>query len=117
MQETFRKLANRIQAAAGSPFGFLFANLFIVIWLLCGPAAGFSDTWQLIANTVTTLITFDMGFLILYSENRHARALMVKMDELIRAGQASNRFIGIENASDEELHELESHLRSLRGGE
>jgi low affinity Fe/Cu permease len=106
MRETFRHFANRTSDAAGSPWMFLAALLVIVLWGVTGPLFGFSDTWQLVINTGTTIVTFLMVFLIQNTQNRDNAAVQAKLDELIRASKAKNEFIGIEHLSDEELDEI-----------
>lgn len=99
----FRRFASSISAIAGSAWAFCLAILIIVVWAVTGPLFGFSDTWQLVINTGTTIVTFLMVFLIQNTQNRDSRAMQLKLDELIRAGRASDRFIDIEDLSDEEL--------------
>ena len=104
MSKLFTKFANGVSAAAGSPFAFIACFAFVFIWALSGPLFGFSDTWQLVINTSTTIITFLMVFLIQNTQNRDNGALQAKLDELIRAVvEADNKFIGIEHLTDEEL--------------
>ena len=92
---------------AGSPFAFIACVTFVLIWAVTGPLFGFSDTWQLVINTSTTIITFLMVFLIQNTQNRDNGALHAKLDELIRARpSADNEFIGIEHLTDEELKEI-----------
>lgn len=107
MKEKFRLLAQRISNGVGSAIAFLIAMLGIFIWALCGPFFHFSDTWQLIINTSTTIITFLMVFLIQNTQNRDARAIHLKLDELIRADiHARNHLIDLEALSDKELDHL-----------
>jgi len=95
---------------SGTYWAFLLAALVIVVWVVTGPLFGFSDTWQLVINTGTTIVTFLMVFLIQNTQNRDATAVQLKLDEIIRAIEtASNRLIDIEDASDEELE----HLRKV----
>ncbi len=102
----FSELANRASHAAGRAPAFAIAVAVIVIWAVSGPVFGFSDTWQLVINTGTTIVTFLMVFLIQNSQNRDSAAIQVKLDELIRTGQVRNTFVGIEHLTDEELDEL-----------
>ena len=102
----FGEAANRISLAAGRATTFILAVLVIVIWAVTGPIFGFSDTWQLIINTGTTIITFLMVFLIQNSQNRDSAAIQVKLDELIRVSTAQNSLVGIEHLTDEELEAI-----------
>jgi low affinity Fe/Cu permease len=112
MREFFGKFATRTSEAAGSYWAFLVAVLIIIVWGISGPAFGFSDTWQLVINTGTTIVTFLMVFLIQNSQNRESRATQLKLDELIRAvDQASNRLIDIEEGSEEDLERLKEVFR------
>jgi low affinity Fe/Cu permease len=85
---------------------FVFAVAIIMAWAVTGPFFNFSDTWQLVINTGTTIVTFLMVFLIQNSQNRDAAAIQVKLDELIRASKAQNSFIGLEHLTEEELEEI-----------
>ena len=99
----------------GSAWAFAGAVLVIVVWLITGPTFHFSDTWQLIINTATTVITFLMVFLIQKTQNRDAKAMHLKLDELIRAIKgARNRLVDLEGLSDEELSTLEKQFQRLR---
>jgi low affinity Fe/Cu permease len=102
----FGSIATSVARAAGRPITFTIAILFVVIWLASGPIFGFSDTWQLIINTSTTIITFLMVFLLQNSQNRDNAAIQVKLDELIRVSSVRNQFIGIENLTEEELEDI-----------
>ena len=106
MKETFRKFAENTANAVGSYWAFLLAALTVIIWAVSGPLFGFSDTWQLVINTGTTIVTFLMVFLIQNTQNRDGAAIQAKLDELIRASAAQNRYIGIEQLTEEELDEL-----------
>jgi len=99
----------------GSAWAFAGAVLVIVVWLLTGPTFHFSDTWQLIINTATTVITFLMVFLIQNTQNRDAKAMHLKLDEIIRALKgARNQLVDLEDLSDEELKKLEERFQRLR---
>jgi low affinity Fe/Cu permease len=102
----FGNIANAVAHAAGKPLTFAIAVLCIVVWIVSGPIFDYSDTWQLIINTATTIITFLMVFLIQNSQNRDSAAIQVKLDELIRVSAVKNMFVGIERLSDEEIEEI-----------
>jgi low affinity Fe/Cu permease len=104
--EKFTQLANAVAKAAGRPITFAGCCLIVVLWAACGPLFSFSDTWQLVINTGTTIITFLMVFLIQNTQNRDGAAIQAKLDELIRASAAQNAFIGIEHLTEEELDEI-----------
>jgi low affinity Fe/Cu permease len=104
----FGDLANRTSLAAGRASTFLLAASVVVIWGVSGPLFKFSDTWQLVINTGTTIVTFLMVFLIQNSQNRDSAAIQVKLDELIRVSAARNSLVGIEHLTDDELEELRS---------
>ena len=101
--------------AVGSPWASVLAMLVIIVWAATGPLFGFSDTWQLVINTSTTIITFLMVFLIQNTQNRDAKVMHLKLDELIRAvKEARNELIDLEDMSEEELRNLEKEFRKLR---
>ncbi|MDT3686903.1 MAG: low affinity iron permease family protein [Pseudorhodoplanes sp.] len=102
----FTKVANATSHAAGKALTFGIAVLIVLVWGISGPIFGFSDTWQLVINTGTTIVTFLMVFLIQNSQNRDGAAIQVKLDELIRNSKAHNRFVGIEHLTDDELEEI-----------
>jgi low affinity Fe/Cu permease len=111
MKEKFRKFAHAIAGWSGSAEAFVFAVLGIGIWAALGPTYDYSDTWQLVINTGTTVITFLMVFLIQNTQNRDARAIHLKLDELIRANKtARNHLIDLENLSDAELDSLHAEF-------
>jgi low affinity Fe/Cu permease len=100
----FQTFATRVSWWAGSKWSFLGSIFIIIVWTALGPYFNYSDTWQLVVNTTTTIVTFLMVFLIQNSQNRDARAIHLKLDEIIRSIQpACNEMIGIEKRSDEEL--------------
>ena len=114
MRDAFRRLAERITAAVGTPWAMLIAVGIVTLWAVSGPLFGFSDTWQLAINTGTTVVTFLMVFVIQASQNREARATQLKLDELIRAMKgANNELIDLEEASDETVELQQEHFRSI----
>jgi low affinity Fe/Cu permease len=132
MSNWFAKGATRVAAAAGSPWGFSLAVLVVLVWAISGPIFGFSDTWQLVINTGTTIVTFLMVFLIQNTQNRDTKALHLKLDELLRAvqGAREDRFADLEDKEQSELEEIkkglleecgsctspEEHARHVAGG-
>jgi low affinity Fe/Cu permease len=111
MRKFFNMCATKISSAAGQPLTFITAALIIVIWAVTGPLFGYSDTWQLIINTGTTIVTFLMVFLIQNSQNRDAAAMQAKLDELLRAvDKAREQFIGIEHLTDQQIELVRSAL-------
>ena len=115
ISDAFRVFAHRSSVMLGSAWAFTGAVLVIVVWLVTGPTFHFSDTWQLIINTATTVITFLMVFLIQNTQNRDAKAMHLKLDELIRAVKgARNQLVDLENLSDEELKKLEKQFQRMR---
>jgi len=115
VSDAFRVFARRSSSMLGSAWAFTAALLVIVIWLVTGPVFHFSNTWQLIINTATTIITFLMVFLIQNTQNRDAKAVHLKLDELIRAiRNARNELVDLEELSDEELQKLEAQFRRMR---
>jgi len=111
MDKAFTRISSFIAALAGQPLAFLVAFGVVIVWAVTGPMFGFSDTWQLVINTGTTIVTFLMVFLIQNSQNRDAAALQAKLDELLRAiEQARSEFIGIEHRSDGEIEAIRSAL-------
>jgi low affinity Fe/Cu permease len=112
---TFSKLAHEASALLGKSTAFATACAIIILWALTGPVFGYSDTWQLIVNTGTTIITFLMVFLVQNTQNRDARALHLKLDELLRSvKQARNNLIDLENCTDEEIDQIERQFHALK---
>jgi low affinity Fe/Cu permease len=115
VRDAFAIVARKTSNALGSAWGFSVAVLVIVVWALTGPIFGFSDTWQLIINTGTTIVTFLMVFLIQNTQNRDAKAVHLKLDELIRALQgARNNLVDLEALSDDELKKIEKEFVRVR---
>ena len=115
VSDAFRVFARRSSIALGSAWAFAGAVLVILVWLLTGPTFHFSDTWQLIINTATTIVTFLMVFLIQNTQNRDAKAMHLKLDEIIRAlKDARNELVDLEDLSDEDLKNLEEQFKRLR---
>jgi len=108
---TFSSLAQLVSTAAGRPHTFIGALIIITVWAMTGPLFHYSDTWQLIINTGTTIVTFLMVFLIQATQNRDALAIQAKLDELIRSSAASNEFAGVDQLSEEELRALREQAR------
>ncbi|TPK64671.1 low affinity iron permease family protein [Mesorhizobium sp. B2-4-19] len=106
MERIFTRIANWVAHMAGLPVSFAGCCLIIAAWALTGPVFGFSDTWQLVINTGTTIITFMMVFLIQNTQNRDGAAIQAKLDELIRVGRGHNHFIGIEHLTESEVEEI-----------
>lgn len=111
LDRLFTRIAGRIAAFAGQPSAFVIAVSLIVIWAVTGPLFHYSDTWQLVVNTATTIVTFLMVFLIQNSQNRDAAAMQAKLDEVIRSlDGARNRFIGVEHRTDNEIQTIRADL-------
>jgi low affinity Fe/Cu permease len=113
-QGLFYKIARRTSEAVGSPYASITAVTVIIVWAVTGPIFQFSDTWQLVINTGTTIVTFLMVFLIQNSQNRDAKAVQIKLDELIRSIDAArNEVIDIENSSEKDLQKLQQDFSGL----
>jgi low affinity Fe/Cu permease len=106
LDQLFAKFANATARVTGSPAAFLLCVLLVLVWAISGPFFGFSETWQLVINTGTTIITFLMVFLIQNTQNRDGSAVQTKLDELIRSSDADDEFMGIEELTDAELRQL-----------
>jgi low affinity Fe/Cu permease len=114
MRAAFRVFASRTAEWVGTPAAFVLGLGLIVLWAFTGPLFGFSDTWQLVVNTATTIVTFLMVFLIQNTQNRDARAIHLKLDELIRGVKgARTAMVALESATDEELAELQEEFERL----
>jgi low affinity Fe/Cu permease len=115
IRDAFRIFARRSSAVLGTAWAFVVAVFIIAVWGLTGPTFHFSDTWQLIINTGTTIVTFLMVFLIQNTQNRDAKAMHLKLDEIIRALKAArNELVDLEDLSDEELKKIEEQFKELR---
>lgn len=115
MHEVFRKIAQETSKHVGSPWAFAFAFIVVVGWAVSGPFFDFSNTWQLVINTSTTILTFLMVFLIQNTQNRDAQAIHLKLDELIRAqSDASDLLIDVEDETDAKLEQLQKRFVKFR---
>jgi len=119
MRKFFNLFATKTSTAAGQPFTFIIALLVVLVWGVTGPLFHYSDTWQLVINTGTTIVTFLMVFLIQNSQNRDGAAMQAKLDELLRAvGRAREQFIGIEHLTDQQIElvraALEKHAKEVK---
>jgi low affinity Fe/Cu permease len=114
MNNSFRKIAARTSTLAGKATTFLLAIIIVVVWAFTGPVFHYSDTWQLVINTGTTIITFLMVFLIQNTQNRDGKAVQIKLDELLRATKGAHlSYIGLEDFSDDDLAELDKQFRAM----
>lgn len=114
INQVFRRISTQISRWAGSPWAFIWAVLVIIIWALSGRFFDHSDTWQLVINTGTTIVTFLMVFLIQNTQNRDSRAMHLKLDELIRStSKARNGMVSIEDISDAELEKMHLEFQGL----
>jgi low affinity Fe/Cu permease len=117
MHDLFRRFAHVAAQSVGSAWAFIIAASIIIVWGISGPLFGFSNTWQLIINTGTTIVTFLMVFLIQNTQNRDAKSLHLKLDELLRGvSGARTRLVGLEDLSDEQLGELQEQFVRIRDG-
>ena len=115
LTDTFHDFAKSLAAAVGSPWAFITALAVVALWSATGPLFHYSDTWQLVINTGTTIVTFLMVFLIQNTQNRDAKAIHLKLDELIRSVKgARNQLIDLEELSEEELDDLQRQFVKLR---
>ncbi len=114
MKEMFHKFSARVSSAAGSSYTFSIAMLIVILWAVTGPFFGYSNTWQLVINTGTTVVTFLMVFLVQNTQNRDSKAMQLKLDELIRASKsARDAFVGLEDLNDDELAALDQDFKKL----
>jgi low affinity Fe/Cu permease len=114
MNEFFRKVAQKTSQMVGTSWAFLIAILTVVVWAATGPMFHYSDTWQLVINTGTTVVTFLMVFLIQSSQNRDTRAIHIKLDEIIRVQKsARNSLINLEEMTDEDLDRIQAEFSRL----
>ncbi|HEY8586462.1 MAG TPA: low affinity iron permease family protein [Rhodanobacter sp.] len=109
----FRRFAEGTSRQAGKPMAFILAAALVVLWAATGPLFGYADTWQLVINTSTTIITFLMVFLIQSSQNRDTAALQIKLDELIRTSQAHNALLNLEELDEDDLDRIRQHYCKL----
>jgi low affinity Fe/Cu permease len=117
VNDLFRAFSRNTASAVGSAWAFIIAITVVIVWAATGPIFNFSDTWQLIINTGTTIVTFLMVFLIQNTQNRDGKAIQLKLDELIRALQgARNKLVDLEDLSDEELKKLQEEFERLQKG-
>jgi low affinity Fe/Cu permease len=113
--DPFRTVASKASYAVGTKWAFLLAVFLIIAWAALGPSFHYSDTWQLVVNTATTIVTFLMVFLIQNTQNRDARAIHLKLDEIIRSiDVAHNEMIDIEKLSDDELQAMANRYEKIR---
>ena len=118
MNRLFTKIAGRIASLAGKPMTFMLAVALVLVWAVTGPMFAFSEVWQLVINTGTTIITFLMIFLVQNTQNRDASALQAKLDELLRAvAEARGEFIGIEHLTDTEIEAIRLRLEKDQAAE
>lgn len=110
LEKIFGNFATKVSEWSGKPATFTLAVALVVVWAVSGPLFGFSEIWQLVINTGTTIVTFLMVFLLQNSQNRDSRAVQAKLDELILTSQAANRFIGIEKLNEKEILSLSRRL-------
>ena len=112
---SFSDVARQAACLLGTPFAFAAACAIVILWAVTGPVFDYSDTWQLVINTGTTIVTFLMVFLVQNTQNRDSRALHLKLDEVLRSLDAArNKLINLENCSDEELEKIERQFKALR---
>ena len=113
LSKAFRRFAEATARHSGKPGAFLIAALVVVAWAASGPLFGFGDTWQLVINTGTTIVTFLMVFLIQNSQNRDSAALQIKLDELIRTSRSRNAILGVDDLDEDTLERIRENYRKL----
>lgn len=110
----FERFSDRVVCITGSPGAFITASLLVIVWAVCGPLFNYSETWQLVINTSTTIVTFLMVFLIQKTQNKDSKAIQIKLNELIASYEkASNRLVDIEDLTEEELDKLHKYYEKL----
>jgi low affinity Fe/Cu permease len=110
----FERFASSVSKAAGSTYAFSIAFAIVLVWAICGPFFGFSETWQLVINTGTTIITFLMVFLIQKAQNKDSLAIQLKLNELVASGEySSNRLVDIESMTEEEMETVQKYYHKL----
>jgi low affinity Fe/Cu permease len=114
MEQTFNRMAEAVARATGRPWAFGICLASVIVWAVSGPFFHFSETWQLVINTGTTIVTFLMVFLIQNTQNRDGAAIQAKLDELIRAGDGKNDFIGIEHLTEAEVEKFRALCAQAR---
>src|SRR5437868_4364396 len=115
MNEIFRRIAHKTAEAVGSAWMFALALSVVIVWAVTGPIFGYSQGWQLVINTGTTIVTFLMVFLIQNTENRDTKVIQLKLDELIRAVKsARNQLVDLEDLSDDELNLLQTQFQKIQ---
>jgi low affinity Fe/Cu permease len=113
-KDSFHRISMIVSSKLGSPIAFLLAVLLIIVWILSGPLFQFSDTWQLVINTTTTIVTFLMVFAIQNTQNRDARAMQIKLNELIKGSSgARTEFVDIEDLTDSELDVMQAQFKEM----
>jgi low affinity Fe/Cu permease len=113
MNRLFSQISSAIAYRTGRPSAFIVCLLVVFVWLVSGPVFHYSDTWQLVINTATSVLTFLMVFIIQNTQNRDGAAIQAKLDELIRTSSAQNQFIGIEQLTADEIIEYRNHCQTL----
>ena len=113
MNQLFSQISSAIAYRTGRPSAFIVCLLVVFVWLVSGPVFHYSDTWQLVINTATSVLTFLMVFIIQNTQNRDGAAIQAKLDELIRTSSAQNQFIGIEQLTADEIIEYRNHCQTL----